>query len=170
MTEYEIRIGIEAQLADETEVCALITRCAQAALREEGVAFPAQIDITLVGDDEIRALNAEYRDKDAVTDVLSFPLYAFYNGQAQEPLDGEADPATGRILLGDMVLNYKRACAQAREFGHSPARECGFLTVHSVMHLLGYDHERGEEERKIMRAHEEKVLRGMGLTRESADE
>ncbi len=161
----EVSIGFETAVEDEDALCALITRCACAALDAEGVAFPAQIDVTVVGDEDIRALNAQYREKDAVTDVLSFPLYEFYNGEAREELDGEADPATGRILLGDMILNYARACEQAQEYGHSPARECGFLTVHSCLHLLGYDHERGDEEQRIMRAREEAILSALGLTR-----
>lgn len=164
---YEIHIEINEPVADEAGVRALVTGCAQEALSHEGVAFPAQVDVTIVGDDDIRNLNAEYRQKDAVTDVLSFPLYEFYNGEAREDLTGEEDPTTGRILLGDVILNYKRACEQAVEYGHSPARECGFLTVHSVMHLLGYDHERGEQERSVMRTHEEAVLRALGLTRDN---
>ena len=165
MTEYEINIAVEEPVDDEAGLRALITRCAKEALAREHVGFPAQIDIAVVGDEEIRALNAEYRHKDVVTDVLSFPMYEFYNGEAQEGLEGEADPETGRILLGDMVLNYRRACEQAAEYGHSPARECGFLTVHSVMHLLGYDHERGDGEQAVMRAHEAAVLGALGLTR-----
>lgn len=165
MTEAEINIGFETAVEGEDELRALVTRCARAALTAEGVDFPAQIDVTVVGDEDIRALNAQYREKDVVTDVLSFPLYEFYNGEAREELDGEEDPETGRILLGDMILNYKRACEQAQEYGHSPARECGFLTVHSCLHLLGYDHERGEEEQRIMRAREEAILGALGLTR-----
>lgn len=165
MTEAEINIGFETAVEGEDELRTLITRCARAALDAEGVAFAAQIDVTVVGDEDIRALNAQYREKDAVTDVLSFPLYEFYNGEAREGLDGEEDPETGRILLGDMILNYKRACEQAQEYGHSPARECGFLTVHSCLHLLGYDHERGEDEQRVMRAREEAILGALGLTR-----
>ena len=165
MTEAEIRIQFETEAPDADELRALITRCARAALAAEGVDFPAQIDVTVVDDEDIRALNAEYRDKDAVTDVLSFPLYEFWNGEPREGLAHEADPETGRILLGDMVLNYKRACEQAAEFGHSPARECGFLTVHSCLHLLGYDHERGEDEQRLMRGREEAILTPLGLTR-----
>ena len=71
-------------------------------------------------------------------------------------------------MLGDMILNYQRACQQAAEFGHSAARECGFLTVHSVLHLLGFDHERGEDDRRVMRGEEEAILTDLGLTREQA--
>lgn len=166
MTKAEINILLETEVDSRDALCALVTSCACAALETEGVDFPAQIDVTVVGDEEIRALNAEYRNKDTVTDVLSFPLYEFYNGQPREDLSGEADPQTGRILLGDMILNYRRACEQAAEFGHSAERECGFLTVHSCLHLLGYDHERGQEEQRVMREREEAVLQSLGLTRQ----
>lgn len=165
MIKHKISILAETEIGKEDEVCALIARCAQEVLAQEGVTFPAQIDVTLVRDEDIRALNAEHRNKDVVTDVLSFPMYEFYNGEPREDLAGDEDPGTGRILLGDMVLNYARACEQAEEFGHSPARECGYLTVHSVLHLLGYDHERGEEEQAIMRAREETILSALGLNR-----
>lgn len=166
VVETVINILCETEVEGVGELCALITKCAEAVLRAEKVSFAAQIDVTVVDDEEIRALNAQHRNKDAVTDVLSFPLYEFHNGKALEDLSDEADPENGRVLLGDMVLNYKRACEQAEEFGHSPARECGFLTVHSCLHILGYDHERGENDEKKMRAREEAILDELGLTRE----
>lgn len=163
--EHLIRVTAEVPLENEEEVRALITRCALGALAREKVGFAAFVDVTIVDDENIRALNAEYRDKDAVTDVLSFPMYEFYNGAPREDL--EPDPESGRVMLGDMILNYDRARQQAAEFGHSAARECGFLTVHSVLHLLGFDHERDEEDRALMRGEEEAVLSGLGLTREN---
>ena len=164
--EYRIRVTAEVPLEQEEEVRALITRCAQGALAHEQVDFPAFVDVTIVDDETIRTLNAENRNIDAVTDVLSFPMYEFYNGEAQEEL--EEDPESGEVMLGDMILNYQRACQQAAEFGHSAARECGFLTVHSVLHLLGFDHERGEDDRCVMRGEEEAILTDLGLTREQA--
>lgn len=161
--EHRIRVTAEVALEQEEEVRALITRCALEALAQERVDFDAFIDVTIVDDASIRALNAEYRGKDAVTDVLSFPMYEFYNGEAQEEL--EADPESGEVMLGDMILNYQRAAEQAAAFGHSTARECGFLTVHSVLHLLGFDHERGEDDRRRMRENEEKILSAVGLER-----
>ena len=164
--EYRIRVTAEVPLEQEEEVRTLITRCAQGALAHEQVDFPAFVDVTIVDDETIRTLNAENRNIDAVTDVLSFPMYEFYNGEAQEEL--EEDPESGEVMLGDMILNYQRACQQAAEFGHSVARECGFLTVHSVLHLLGFDHERGEDDRRVMRGEEEAILTDLGLTREQA--
>lgn len=161
--EHKIRVTAVVPVPEEAEVRALITRCAQAALEAEQVDFPAFVDITITDNAEIREINREYRDKDTATDVLSFPMFEFYNGEAQEEL--EEDPESGCIMLGDMIISYERAVQQAADYGHSPQRECGFLTVHSVLHLLGYDHERSEEERQIMRQREEAILSGLGLTR-----
>ncbi len=118
--EHRIRVTAEVPLEQEDEVRALIERCALGTLVREQVPFAAFVDVTIVDDASIRALNAEYRGKDAVTDVLSFPMFEFYNGQAQEPL--EPDPASGEIMLGDMVLNYERACQQAQSFGRAGVR------------------------------------------------
>lgn len=166
LMEHNIRVITEVALDHEDEVRRLITRCALAALACEQMDTAVCIDVTIVDDDSIRALNAEYRGKDSLTDVLSFPLYAFHQGRPEEPLD--KDPESGRVMLGDVVLGYAQAVRQAKEFGHSTARECGFLTVHSVLHLLGYDHEQGEDERKIMRQREEAILAALDLTREEA--
>lgn len=162
---HQIKIGFETEVEDAQGVRELIQTCATRVLESEGVPFDAEIDVTVVDADAIRQLNAEYRDKDAVTDVLSFPMYEFYNGEPQEELDTEPD--TGCVMLGDMILCYTRAVEQAAEFGHSPARECGYLTTHSVLHLLGYDHERNDEDTCLMRAKEEDNLTFLGLTREN---
>lgn len=162
--EHIIRVTAEVELENEQEVRELIEKSAKQVLLEQNIDFDAFVDVTIVDDENIRQLNAEYRNKDAVTDVLSFPMYEFENGQPMEEL--EKDPETGKIMLGDMILNYSRALEQAEEYGHSAARECGFLTVHSVLHLLGYDHEREEDDRLLMREHEEKVLAAIGLVRE----
>lgn len=162
---HQIKIGFETEVEDAQGVRDLIRTCATRVLESEGVPFDAEIDVTVVDADSIRQLNAEYRDKDAVTDVLSFPMYEFLNGEPQEEL--EAEPDTGCVMLGDMILCYTRAVEQAVEFGHSPARECGYLTTHSVLHLLGYDHERNDEDTRLMRAKEEDNLAFLGLTREN---
>lgn len=162
---HQIKIGFETEVEDAQGVRELIQTCATRVLESEGVPFDAEIDVTVVDAEAIRQLNAEYRDKDVVTDVLSFPMYEFYNGEPQEELD--AEPDTGCVMLGDMILCYTRAVEQAAEFGHSPARECGYLTTHSVLHLLGYDHERNDEDTRLMRAKEEDNLTFLGLTREN---
>lgn len=162
---HQIRVTAVVPVKNEDKVRALIETCALAALEYENAPMDAFIDVTITDSEEIREINREYRDKDTATDVLSFPMYEFYNGEPQENLTGEEDPETGKLMLGDMVLNYERACEQAEEYGHTAERECGFLTVHSVMHLLGYDHDRSEAEMKIQRAHEEVVLESLGLAR-----
>jgi probable rRNA maturation factor len=114
----------------------LIRRAVNGALRYEGFEKDAEVSVTLVTAEGIKELNAEYRDKDAVTDVLSFPIF--------DDMDDEM------AILGDIVLCLSRAEEQAREYGHSFEREVAFLTVHSVLHLLGYDHETGEEDEREM--------------------
>lgn len=162
---HQIRIGFSTEVENEDEVRALVEKCARNVLSRENVDFPAEIDITVVDADTIREMNAEYRSKDSVTDVLSFPMYEFYNGEPREELDEEPD--TGCVMLGDMILCYTRACEQAKEFGHSAARECGYLTTHSMLHLLGYDHERNDEDTRLMRSKEEEYMNAIGLTRDA---
>lgn len=162
---HQIRIGFSTEVENEDEVRALVEKCARNVLSRENVDFPAEIDITVVDADTIREMNAEYRSKHSVTDVLSFPMYEFYNGEPREELDEEPD--TGCVMLGDMILCYTRACEQAKEFGHSAARECGYLTTHSMLHLLGYDHERNDEDTRLMRSKEEEYMNAIGLTRDA---
>ena len=131
----------------------LIVNAAAETLKYEGFDGQAEISVTLCGDERIRELNREYRGIDRVTDVLSFPLF-------DDEDDGEKTP------LGDIVIDVDRALLQAAEYGHSPEREIAFLTVHSMLHLLGYDHEEGKAEESEMFAKQEKILSGMGLARE----
>ena len=166
---YRIRITSEVELDNPEAVSTLITRCACAALEQEQAPEGSFVDVTIVDHETIRQINAEQRDKDMVTDVLSFPMLDFYNGEQPEDLELDRSPEDGSLFLGDMILNYERACEQAEEYGHSVERECGFLTVHSMLHLVGYDHERSEEERRLQREHEESVLRGLGLTRKEEE-
>ncbi len=111
MMNHQINIGFETEVADENSVRELIRTCAERVLASEQVDFDAEIDVTVVDADAIREMNAEYRNKDAVTDVLSFPMYEFLNGEPQEEL--EAEPDSGCVMLGDMILCYTRACEQA---------------------------------------------------------
>ena len=162
--EHFISVTFETEVKDADSVRELIEKCAKNVLERENIPFDAEIDARVVDAEEIRRLNAEFRDKDAVTDVLSFPMFDYYNGAPREDL--EPDPESGRVMLGDMVLCYTRACEQAEEYGHSAARECGFLTTHSVLHLLGYDLERGEDDTARMRRREKEYLEAIGLTRD----
>jgi len=135
----------------------LVRRCCAAVLREERFGHPAEISVSFVDNAQIGALNAKYRGRDAATDVLSFPLGegGVYDINAE----------TGAYELGDIVISVERAMEQAEQYGHSLEREIGWLTVHSMLHLLGYDHEVGEEEARDMRKREEAVLKSLGLVR-----
>ena len=142
---------------------ALIRRAIRTALAAEGIDFPCEIDVAVTDDEGIHALNLDMRGVDAATDVLSFPAFALTPGELPDPED--ADIATGLVPLGDMVLSMERVRAQAREYGHSNRRELAYLTVHSVLHLLGYDHLDEGPEKARMRAREEAVLGELGITR-----
>lgn len=163
--EHRIRITSEVEIPEASSPAELIIRCARAALEQEGAPEGCFIDVTIVDGETIREINRENRGKDMVTDVLSFPMLEFFDGKWPEMIEEERSPEDGSLFLGDMILNYDRAKEQAAEYGHSVERECGFLTVHSVLHLLGYDHERSEEERQLQRRQEEAVLSALGLIR-----
>jgi len=130
------------------ELKKLIRHSVKEALLYEKVAADCEISISFVDEDEIKELNASYRSKDAVTDVLSFPL--------------DDDFEDGENALGDVVICVKRAKEQAFAFGHSLKRELSFLTVHSILHLLGYDHETSEADEKIMFAKQDDIMLNIG--------
>ena len=124
-------------------------------MKSENFNDNAEVDVTLVDDAEIRQINREHRNIDASTDVLSFPLGE--NGEYDE------NPATGALMLGDIVISLDTALRQADLYGHGVKREIAFLTVHSMLHLLGYDHVNGGLEQALMREKEESVLNDLGL-------
>lgn len=140
-----------------TGVRMLVRRCCHAVLLEEGFDGSAEVSVSFVDNGQIHELNKQYRDTDRETDVLSFPL-----GE-----DGVYDinHDTGAKMLGDIIISLPKAVAQAEEYGHSLQREIAFLTVHSMLHLLGYDHEDGGLEAVRMREKEETVLTKLGLKR-----
>lgn len=160
-------IGEEEHREEEAEQ--LMRRSAQATVERVAPDWLCSVDITLTDDQGIRQLNGQYRDKPVATDVLSFPLLDMENGLYQGDIRLEQDPDTGLIPLGDMVISVERARAQAREYGHSFDRECAYLTCHSMLHLLGYDHERGEQDRRLMRGLEEEIMQQLGLLRETGE-
>ncbi len=135
----------------------LVRRCCHAVLVNENFEGSAEISVRFVNDEEIQRLNKEYRNIDRSTDVLSFPLGE--NGVYDINND------TGAKMLGDIVISIDHAIAQADMYGHSLEREVGFLTVHSMLHLLGYDHEDGGLEAVRMREKEETVLTQLGFKR-----
>lgn len=140
-----------------TGVRMLVRRCCHAVLVQESFAGSAEISVTFVDDARIQELNKQHRNIDKATDVLSFPLGE--NGVYDE------NPETGAKMLGDIVISMERAVAQAEEYGHPLQREVAFLTVHSMLHLLGYDHVNGGLEAVHMREKEEAVLTQLGLKR-----
>ena len=130
----------------------LVTRAVNAALKTEEFDRGAEVSVTMVDMEEIHALNLEQRGVDRPTDVLSFPIF-------DEDFDNEE-----LAVLGDIVLCPQKAKEQAEEFGHSLEREIAFLTVHSTLHLLGYDHETSEEDDRIMRQKQTAIVNSLGLT------
>lgn len=140
-----------------TGIHMLVRRCCVAVLTYEELKGSCEISVRFVDNEEIHKLNKQYRDMDRPTDVLSFPL----------GIDGVYDinQDTGAQMLGDIVISMEKAMEQAEEYGHSLKREIGFLTVHSMLHLLGYDHENGGIEAVRMREKEETVLTELGLKR-----
>ena len=143
--------------------CALIRRTIRTALTVQGVDFPCEVDVLVTGDAGIHAINLDMRGVDRPTDVLSFPEFELTPGQL--PGAEDADPGTGLIPLGDMVLSMERVAAQAREYGHSKRRELSYLVTHSVLHLLGYDHLDEGPMKAQMRAREEAIMALLGLDR-----
>ena len=140
----------------------LIRRVINAALKYEKFPYNAEISVTITDNASIHEMNKEHRGVDRPTDVLSFPLYeADEIDEMYESEEASDEP----IALGDIVISLEKAEEQAREYGHSMEREVAFLCVHSVLHLLGYDHELSKEEEKEMFARQEEILRKMKITR-----
>lgn len=158
-------IDIFSELEIKKDVSELIRKSANAVLDEHALSFDCHIDITITDNKEIHAMNLEYRQKDYATDVLSFHMVEFYNGKFLDDLMFCKDPETEKVALGDMIISYDKVLEQAKEFEHSNEREFAFLTVHSVLHLLGYDHEQNEQDGDIMRFMEKKILTKLGILR-----
>lgn len=145
----------QKQVKIPTGLRLLIRRCCHAVLQMEEFPDPAEISVTFVDNEQIHEMNLQYRDKDSATDVLSFPMGE--NGVYDE------NHETGAKILGDIVISMPKAVEQAQTYGHSLEREVGFLTAHSMLHLLGYDHEKGGLDRVRMREKEERVMQNLGL-------
>ena len=141
-----------------TGIRLLIRRCCNAVLRMEDFAGNVEVSVSFLNNAQIRELNRDHRGKDIPTDVLSFPMGE--NGVYDVNLE------TGASILGDIVISVEKAVTQAELYGHTLQREIGFLTVHSMLHLLGYDHEEGGLAAALMREKEEEVLERLGLTRD----
>lgn len=135
----------------------LVHRAVRGALVSEGVDFDCEVSVTFTDNEGIRELNREYRDKDSATDVLSFPMYSF--------TEDDMPDTEFTVELGDIVLSLERAAEQAVEFGHTYEREVAFLTVHSVLHLLGYDHEISPEDEADMIERQKKIMNELNILR-----
>ena len=138
-------------------VTAIIRRCIQSTLEAEGIDVDCEINVLVTNDRGIRAINNASRNVDKATDVLSFPMFQLVAGNPPTDWDEYLDAETDLCPLGDMCISLERATAQAKEFGHSVKREVGYLTIHSMLHLLGYDHLDEGEQKKQMRAREEAI-------------
>ncbi len=136
----------------------LVRRAVETTLDYEQYENPIEVSVTFTDNEGIRELNRKFRNIDRPTDVLSFPLFD-YTGESEEP---PVDEFVG--MLGDIVISLEQAKKQAEEFGHSFEREAAFLTVHSMLHLLGYDHEAGGDEEADMRRRQREILDRMGLS------
>lgn len=155
--EHEIYVSRERKALGHNNSAALIKKAVRLALDAEGVGVPCEISVMLTDDEGIRSVNSEFRGIDRATDVLSFPLNELTPGEF-DPDGCERDMDTGAVMLGDMMISVPRCAAQGEEFGHGYEREIMYLTVHSVLHLLGYDHVDEGEMKRQMRAREKEIM------------
>ena len=138
-------------------ISAIIRKCVETTLAAEGGKVPCEINVLVTNDKGIRAINQACRGIDKATDVLSFPMFQLEAGNPPADWEGYMDPDTNMCPLGDMAISFERAVAQAKEFGDSTRREVGYLTIHSMLHLLGYDHLDEGPQKVQMRGREEAI-------------
>ena len=157
MNNVKINMTFSAFTLQKFAITSIITKCIHATLDAEGIRIPCEINVLVTGDQEIHAINKASRNVDRATDVLSFPMFQLEAGNPPEDWEDYLDPETQTVPLGDMAISLERAIAQAKEFGHSTRREVGYLTIHSMLHLLGYDHLDEGPQKAQMRAREETI-------------
>lgn len=165
MASTKVNITFDIFTLRQHIVSTIIQQCIDATLAAEGITVPCEINVLVTNDDGIHAINKASRNIDRPTDVLSFPMFALEAGNPPADWDEYLDPETEMCPLGDMCISLERAKAQAKEYGHTARREIGYLTIHSMLHLLGYDHMDEGAEKAKMRAREEAIastIRGMG--------
>lgn len=161
MNNIKINLTYDRFYWQEYYVSAIIKKCIKKTLSSEGVSVPCEINVLVTDDSGIRQINKVSRSIDKATDVLSFPMFSFTPGELPEDWSGYIDPETDMCPLGDMAISLERAIEQATEFDHTLRREVGYLTIHSMLHLLGYDH-LDEGPKKIqMRQREEAIASGI---------
>ena len=159
--KHKINIVFEQLSLQKFTIPAIIKKCINATLDAERISVPCEINVLSTDDAGIRIVNRETRELDKPTDVLSFPMFQLTAGNPPTDWAEYQDPDTGLVPLGDMCISLERAVAQAQEFGHSTRREVGYLTIHSMLHLLGYDHLDEAEMIKQMRLREEAIAAGI---------
>lgn len=167
MKTMKLNITFDVFTLRQPLVTAVIQKCVEQTLLQEGVSVPCEINVFITNDKGIQAINSASRNIDKPTDVLSFPMFQFEPGILPDAWDDYLDPETGMCPLGDMAISLERAIAQAKEFGHSTRREIGYLTIHSMLHLLGYDHLDEGPMKAQMRSREEAIAASIpGMTRD----
>ncbi len=166
MKNVRINMTFECFTIHQFSISRIITQCVEAVMLEEKIGAPMEINVLITNDKGIHAINQASRGIDKPTDVLSFPMFELEPGNPPRNWSAYLDPETERCPLGDMCISVQRAARQAKEFGHSLKREVGYLTIHSMLHLLGYDHLDEGEMKKQMRSREEAIAASIGLTRE----
>ena len=166
MAKIKINLKFDVPTWRRLAVSSIIRRCIHAVMTAEGVTAPCEINVLVTDDNGIQQINQATRQIDKPTDVLSFPMFELTPGELPDEWDDYMDPDTGLCPLGDMALSLERAIAQAEEFGHTARREVGYLTIHSMLHLLGYDHLDEGSMKAQMRKREEIIASGIpGMTR-----
>ena len=157
MQNIKINLTFQCFSIQQPLVMSVIKKCIATTLEAENIKVPCEINVLVTDDMGIQAINKAYRDLDKPTDVLSFPMFQLEAGVPPVDWTEYIDPETGLCPLGDMAISLERANAQAKEFGHSSRREVGYLTIHSMLHLLGYDHMDDGPEKAQMRSREEAI-------------
>ncbi|MBQ8835230.1 MAG: rRNA maturation RNase YbeY [Oscillospiraceae bacterium] len=155
--KHRINIVFEQLSLQTLVIKSIIRKCIHATLDAERVSVPCEINVLVTDDAGIQIVNRESRNLDKPTDVLSFPMFQLEAGNPPSNWVDYQDPDTGLVPLGDMCISLERAVAQAQEFGHSTRREVGYLTIHSMLHLLGYDHLDEGPQKAQMRGREEAI-------------
>ena len=153
--KHKINLTFDCFTIQRIAVSLVIRKCIDVALKMQGIEIPCEINVLVTNDNGIRAINLASREIDSATDVLSFPMFQLEAGNPPKDWQSFIDPDTGLCPLGDMAISLERAIGQAKEFGHSVRREIGYLTIHSVLHLLGYDHMDEGVQKAQMREREE---------------
>ena len=162
----KINLTFEIFTLKKPLIAGIIRKCIDATLKAEGIHIPCEINVLVTNNQGIQAINLASRNLDKPTDVLSFPMFDLEAGSPPADWEDYLDPETELCPLGDMCISLERATAQAKEFGHSEKREVGYLTIHSMLHLLGYDHLDEGPQKAQMRTREEAIAATIsGMTR-----